>query len=221
MTTTNEKSYPLAKDINGDPIDVPPEATAWRVRRRSGKQGRPQSVFDPETGTPLEIELDSEIDELRPSGAGGYRLDAIDGDGKLIPGVTAYVEVPAEESARPKETESPTETAATLRELTQLLRESMQTNCRTLEAMATAFGPVHPAAPPPQPPIYMAPPQSAQGSDEKSADMMTKLMEFIPVFQGFMQMLPSLIQMFKAAGAATSPQAAAATESVPPTGVMS
>ena len=67
------------------------------MRRRSGKQGRPQSVFDPETGTPLEIELDSGIDDLRPYGSGGYRLDAIDGSGKVIAGVTAYVEVPAEE----------------------------------------------------------------------------------------------------------------------------
>ena len=38
---TNEKQCPLAKDINGDPVEVPAEAVAWRVRRRSGKQGRP------------------------------------------------------------------------------------------------------------------------------------------------------------------------------------
>ena len=62
----DEKQYPLAKDIHGDPVERSAEAVAWRVRRRSGNQGRPQSVFDPETGTPLEIELDSGIDELRP-----------------------------------------------------------------------------------------------------------------------------------------------------------
>jgi hypothetical protein len=181
-------------------------------------------VFDPETGTPLEIELDSEIDELRPYGSGRYRLDAIDGNGKLIPGVTAYVEVPTEDSAKQKETESP-ETAATLRELTQLLRESMQTNCRALEAMATAFGPVRPAAAQPQQPVYVMSP--TQASDEKPADVMTKIMEFLPAVRGFMQMLPMFVQMFKGAAAgsaapdAGAAAAAAAAAATPPNGVMS
>jgi hypothetical protein len=92
---------------------------AWRVHRRSGKQGRPQSVFDAETGTPLEIELDADIEELRPYGAGGYRLDAIDGDSKVMAGVTAYVEVPPDE-VKAVVAAAPSETAATLREVTAL-----------------------------------------------------------------------------------------------------
>jgi hypothetical protein len=208
--TENAKSYPLAKDINGEPIEVPPEAVAWRVRRRSGKQGRPQSVFDPETGTPLEIDLDSEIDELRPCGPGGYRLDAIDGTGKLIAGITAYVEVPAIE-AEPTQIETPTETAATLRELTGLLRESMMTNCRALEAMATAFGPVRPAEAPPQAPVYVT--AAGQAVDDK--DMAAKFMAFVPQL---IQMIPMFVQAFKN-GVASATGAPAAT--VPPTGGVS
>ena len=203
MTTTEEKEHPLARDINGDPVEVPAEAVAWRVRRRSGKQGRPQSVFDPETGTPLEIELDSGIDELRPFGSGGYRLDGIDGSGKLIAGVTAYVEVPADEVVPPPPSDAPTETAAALREMTQLLRESMQTNCRALEALASAFGPVRPSATHPMAvPSMPAPPIS----DEKSADMMTKILEALP---SVAQMLPIMIQVFKSAVAGVSSEAAA------------
>ena len=211
MTTTEEKQCPLARDINGDPVEVPGEAVAWRVRRRSGKQGRPQSVFDPETGTPLEIELDCGIDELRPFGSGGYRLDGIDGSGKLIPGVTAYVEVPTDEAVPPPPCDAPTETAAALREMTQLLRESMQTNCRALEALASAFGPVRPSAAHPMP-VPSAP--TAPTSDEKSADMMTKIFEALPHVA---QMLPMMIDVFKTAvaGASSAAAAASGTPTVP------
>lgn len=207
---TNEKEYPLAKDINGDPVTIPTEAVAWRVRRRSGKQGRPQSVFDPETGTPLEIELDSGIDELRPYGSGGYRLDAIDGSGKLIAGVTAYVEVPAEE-VKVVETQTPSETVVALRELTQLLRESMVANTRALEAMASAFGPVRPAsaAPAPEPIVVAAAP-----TEQQAKDWGTKIMEALPAVA---QMLPMVMQVFNAAVAqAQSSAGPAGNDSTPP-----
>jgi hypothetical protein len=190
---TTEKEYPLAKDINGDPVEVPAEAVAWRVRRRSGKQGRPQSVFDPETGTPLEIELDSQIEALKPYGSGGYRLDAIDGTGKLIAGVTAYVEVPAEEVEAAREPESPSEVVVALRELTSLLRESMQTNSRALEAMASAFGPIRPARPLPAEPVHVVEPAAPE---QKANDWMTKVMEALPAVA---QILPTLTQVFNAA----------------------
>ncbi len=187
---TNEKEHPLAKDINGDPVEVPDDAVAWRVRRRSGKQGRPQSVFDPETGTPLEIELDSGIDELRPYGSGGYRLDAIDGSGKLIAGVTAYVEVPAEEVAV-VEPQAPSETVVALRELTQLLRESMTANTRALEAMASAFGPVKPASrgPAAEPVVVAAP------TDQQAKGWEAQLVAAIPQL---IQAVPMIVQAFQA-----------------------
>ena len=191
---TNDKEFPLAKDINGDPVEIPAEAVAWRVRRRSGKQGRPQSVFDPETGTPLEIELDSGIDELRPYGSGGYRLDAIDGTGKLMAGVTAYVEVPAEE-VEVAEPAAPSETVVALRELTQLLRESMTANARALEAMASAFGPVRPArANATAEPVVVAAAQ--QADEQKASDFMTKAFEALPAIA---QIMPTLVQVFNAA----------------------
>src|SRR5437868_3173996 len=77
---------------------------------------------------------------------------------KLISGVTAYVEVTADES-KTRPAESPTETVATLREVTSLLRESMQTHCRAVEAMAKAFGPVRPATH--EQPVFMMPPSPA------------------------------------------------------------
>ncbi len=206
---TNEKEHPLAKDINGDPVAIPTEAVAWRVRRRSGKQGRPQSVFDPETGTPLEIELDSGIDELRPNGSGGYRLDAIDGSGKLIPGVTAYVEVPAEE-VEVVEPQAPSETVVALRELTQLLRESMTANTRALEAMASAFGPVRPVSSP-----HVAESVAFAASTEQQAkDWGCKILEAIPAVA---QIVPVFAQLFNAAAAQAQASAnPMGTDSTPP-----
>src|SRR3954469_4179584 len=95
----NTSRYSLACDLNGSPIQLPPEAVAWRVRRRTGKQGRPQCVYDFETGAQLELPLDATIDDLRPYGPGVYRLDAIDKDGKIIAGVIAQTEVPIESPA--------------------------------------------------------------------------------------------------------------------------
>ena len=87
--------YPLANDQHGDPLDVPDEAVAWRVRRANSRPGRPQNVYDPETGKQLEISLDATIDDLRDQGCGPgrYRLDAVDTDGKTIAGVVAFTEI--------------------------------------------------------------------------------------------------------------------------------
>src|SRR6516165_8378506 len=90
--------YELANDLNGNPLDVPEGAVAWRVRRVSGKPGRPQNVYDPETGRQLEVPLDSTVDDLRDCGCvpGRYRLEAVDGEGKGIAGIIAYTEIVAE-----------------------------------------------------------------------------------------------------------------------------
>src|SRR5207249_134255 len=93
----NEARYPLAFDSNGNPVKVPENAVAWRVRRGGGRRGRPRNVFDAETGRQLEIPLGASIDDLIDAGcpADRYLLYPIDAEGKLLPGLIAVTEVPA------------------------------------------------------------------------------------------------------------------------------
>jgi hypothetical protein len=150
--------YPLANDIEGNPLDLPPEAVAWRVRRRSGKQGRPQCVYDNETGAQLELTLDATLDDLRPYGPGVYRLDAIDKDGKVIAGIIAQTEVPFERVEEdPHQHDAERESAATIRHL-------VDANVKVMIAMATAFGQVSPTTPPA--PVVMAPPPAPSPPEE-------------------------------------------------------
>lgn len=163
MTTT--KQYPLANDANGDPLDIPAHAVAWRVRRGGGRRGRPRVVFDAETGRQLEIGLGATIDDLIDHGCppGRYRLEAIDADGRMIPGVIAITEIPA--GADEPDEEAP-EVADPFRQVLQLVGQLVDTNCRAMEAMASAFGQVRPAQImyPPEPPHSegMKPDQLAQ-----------------------------------------------------------
>jgi hypothetical protein len=132
----------LAFDSDGNPLAVPVEAVAWRVRRGGGKRGRPRNVFDTETGRQLEVPLGSTIDDLieRGCSADRYRLEAVDADGRLIADVVAVVEVgEAEEDVKPAETVDP------LVRMSQLIAQLVDANCRTMEAMASAFGTVRPA----------------------------------------------------------------------------
>src|SRR5437899_2297037 len=91
-----EARYPLAYDANGNPIDVPPEAVAWRVRRGGGRRGRPRHVFDPETGRQLEVPLASTLDSLIDAGcpADRYLLYPVDAVGRVLLGTVAVTEVP-------------------------------------------------------------------------------------------------------------------------------
>src|SRR5215831_14631850 len=134
--------YPLAYDLHGDPLDVPAEAVAWRVRRASGRPGRPQNVYDPETGRQLEIPLESTVDDLRDHGCGPgrYRLEAVDREGKAIVGVVAFTEVVNGED--PDSSVAPGRTPFAL--VLEKLMHAVDTNSRVMEAMAQAFGPVRP-----------------------------------------------------------------------------
>ena len=55
--SSSHRTYPLAFDANGEPLDVPSHAVAWRVRKLAKKAGRPKVIFDAETGRPLEKDL--------------------------------------------------------------------------------------------------------------------------------------------------------------------
>ena len=91
---TPQTRLPLANDVHGDPIDMPASAVAWRVRRASGKPGRPHNVYDVD-GKQLEIPLTSTVDDLRENGCGPgrYRLEAVSNDGRLIGGIVAFTEI--------------------------------------------------------------------------------------------------------------------------------
>lgn len=155
-----EQRLPLANDIDGNPIDVPENAVAWRVRRRMGR-GRPQSVFDPATGAQLEIALEATVDDLRPFGPGGYRLDAIDDDGSVIEGVVAYTEVhDIGEVRRRNAAAAPDDHFG---RLIAALEHMADTNCRALEALANAFGPVSPRY---EEPIVVDEPERSSGGDD-------------------------------------------------------
>ena len=68
-------------------------AAHWRVLRKQGGRGRPELV--PTDHGPLHIEIDSTYEDLAAlAGPGSYVLQAVDGDGLLLPDVpTAHIEV--------------------------------------------------------------------------------------------------------------------------------
>jgi hypothetical protein len=153
VSETNERRFSLANDTNGNPIDLPPEAVAWRVRKLARKAGRPKMIYDAETGRPLELPLAISFADFAESvnEAGRYRLEAVDGQGRLLVGCIAIAEVifddddddddAAEETAAAKRSAPP--------ELLQLISQLVDTNARVMQAMASAFGQVHPSTPQP------------------------------------------------------------------------
>lgn len=161
---SQEARYPLAFDGNGNPLEVPPEAIAWRVRRGGGRRGRPRHVFDPETGRQLEVPLTSTIDTLIDAGClpDRYLLYPVDGQSHVIQGVIAVTEVPegADGESGAVSVAQPGEAAALLAVVTHQLatiKEQSQTLCRALEATTSGYGRVRPSEPPQQPLIVEAP----------------------------------------------------------------
>ena len=140
-----EDRYPLALDDKGDPIAVPPEAVAWRVRRLTGRRGRPSALYL--DGRPLEIPIDGDVDDLEEAGCheGRYRLEAVDADGRLIPGVVALTVLREGDG---DESEVSTDGASgpwsVIRALLDNNAKLVQSNSATMQAMATAFGRVEP-----------------------------------------------------------------------------
>ena len=142
----------VLRDVDGDPLDVPPEVVGWRVRRYTGRPGRPLTVSDPETLGPLELPREPSVEHVIDCcEAGRYRLDAFDDQKKLLPDVVAYVQV----GDGGHDADEPTESAPIERLLQALEKhnEAMRaafekqndTMCRAFEAMANSFGPVRPA----------------------------------------------------------------------------
>jgi hypothetical protein len=83
---------PLAWDRNGEPVELPATAVAWRVRRAAqhGKGGAPAIVW--RDGQPLVCALETTVVGLRElvgDKPALYRLDAIDEAGKALANVPA------------------------------------------------------------------------------------------------------------------------------------
>lgn len=143
--TTNEDApqYPLANDASGNPLDVPAEAVAWRVRKLARRAGRPKVLFDVETGRPLELPLTVTFDDFveQVNEPGRFRLEAVDGAGRLIPGCVAVTEVvlDGEDGAS-----MPRNAADAVPHLHQLIAQLVEANTQVMKAMASAFGSVQP-----------------------------------------------------------------------------
>ncbi len=198
----NRQQYPLAFDVDGNPLDVPEHAVGWRVRRNGGR-GRPRSIFDPETGLQLDIPITSKIEDLIERGCEPerYRLEAVDAEGRVVPGMVAIVEVAAvEASAEEVAKKELTPEAEALRQMTQFAGQMVDANYRTMQALASAFGTVHPVQAPAAPILFeQAAPPPGQG------------MKAEQIMQMVMQLAPMLVSAFKtAASAAVAPAGAGA-----------
>lgn len=95
-STTNASAVPLARDANGNVIQLPDGAATWGVRRHTG--GRPRTVMGMDR-RPLRLSLDVNVDDIEAMlGPGTYRLDLLDEAGAPL-AVTVPVTVgpPVEE----------------------------------------------------------------------------------------------------------------------------
>lgn len=144
-TTEDAPKYPLANDANGNPLDVPAEAVAWRVRKLARRAGRPKVLFDVETGRPLELPLTVTFDDFveQVNEAGRFRLEVVDGTGRVIPGCVAVTEVVLDE-ADDGNASMPRNAADAVPHLHQLIAQLVEANTQVMKAMASAFGSVQP-----------------------------------------------------------------------------
>lgn len=192
----NRQQYPLAFDVDGNPLDVPEEAASWRVRRNGGR-GRPRSIFDSETGLQLDIPITSKIEDLieRVPEPDRYRLEAVDREGRILPGIVAIVEVaPPDESTEDAAKKELNPEGEALRQMTAFAGQMVDANYRTMQALASAFGTVHPIQPVPAPIVLeQAAPAPAQEG-----------MKTEQIMQMVMQLAPMLVNAFKSAVSAAN-----------------
>jgi hypothetical protein len=176
-TASNAPKYSLAVDVDGIPLKVPTHAVAWRVRKLAKRAGRPKIIFDTETGRPLELSLETPYDDFcdRVGESGRYRLEAIDADGRPIAGCVAVTEVFDDETETPATTQT---SADALPAALQLIAQLVQSNAKVMEAMASAFGQVHPTQP--AAPVVI----QQQPSAEKTTNTLDAIAQVIEMLTG-------------------------------------
>lgn len=180
--------YPLAYDLNGNPLKVPEAAIAWRVRRGGGRRGRPRNVFDPETRRQLEIPIGASVDELIAAGcpADRYLLYPVTAEGHIVPGIVAATEIPEGVGLDEPDGEAELPNRDLITQLLQTVRAQSDTLCRALEAATSGYGPVRPAAPP-QPVVFEQPAsesQSASIKPEQIAEVASLAKSVFDMFRG-------------------------------------
>ena len=94
----------LAIDADGQPIDIPPEVVAWRVRRVKGP-GRPGLAHDL-MGRPITLPITATFQDLYDAvGSGKYIVDPIDELGRhckeVTSGVTGMIQPQTAEDPEP------------------------------------------------------------------------------------------------------------------------
>jgi hypothetical protein len=123
-------TVPLARDQHGNPLDLPPEAAFWRVRRHTG--GRPSTVLGPD-GEPLFLPVAGDRTELRAYGCNGsIRLEAVDSDYRPVHAPVAFVELGNADS------DSVSRSADASPGHADMVRTSFEALTRTMEAMQRA-----------------------------------------------------------------------------------
>jgi hypothetical protein len=123
----------LAWSQNGEPIEVPAEATGWRVRRhRAGSP--PEVVYS--KGRPLVLPIDGGVEELasRVGRPGRYRLDAVDESGRSLKVAPAFVVIDGSDMGSGAEL-TPTAPSGETGRLLSSIEQLARTNAEVVQAM--------------------------------------------------------------------------------------
>jgi hypothetical protein len=171
--TDGTRKYPLANDVQGNPLDVPPEAVAWRVRKLARRAGRPKVLFDSETGRPLELPLETGFEDFAEAvnESGRYRLEPVDAHGRIISGCVAVTEVVFDDDD--EEASLPKNSAEALPEMMRLVGQLVESNAQVMKAMASAFGQVQPS----HPIIMEGPSKEPSAGESQLGTLITMLMQ--------------------------------------------
>jgi hypothetical protein len=212
-TPREETRYPLAYDANGNPLQVPNNAVAWRVRRGGGKRGRPRNVFDASTGRQLELALGASIDDLIETNVhpDRYLLYPIDGQGSIIPGIVAVTEVPDTDDEHEGDERSSGERAALsvnskdpivalAASQHEVIKTFTEHFSRALGQAVSGYGTVRPIAPPAPAPIVMEAPAPAPAPATGAPNFLTELLNKPEQAIQLAMFCKQMLDMIKGAG---------------------
>jgi hypothetical protein len=200
----------LAWGLNGEPIEVPAEASGWRVRRH--RAGSPPEVVYVR-GLPLILPIEGTAEDLaaRVGRPGRYRLDAVDEVGRSLKVPPAFIVIDASNmgggvDAAPSGTSA--ETARLLSSVEQLARtnaEVVQAMVGQLSSCITAAGGLLVPASRQRNGIIeiVQPPASADGS-QQPPEWMGLVMGMMPAIQQVLAMCGQWLAAQKAPATATT-----------------
>ncbi|MGH9884617.1 MAG: hypothetical protein ACREBE_03760, partial [bacterium] len=127
-------TVPLARDQDGNPIELPDGAIGWRIRRQTG--GRPRLLLDSKK-QPMLFPLDytiADVEDILPPGS--YLLDVVDKSGEAL-GVTVGLSLGMPRNAESVESDNdnnaPTVVPTTLPNTTSDVRLVLEANVRATQ----------------------------------------------------------------------------------------